>query len=957
MNFLSSLNKNLSANITTNKHQIVQRPLQPPPVAPQQSISPGPPGTYAPNTILTVGERKVVVEKFLAEGGYAHVYVVVSLPDEQAVLKRIACPDEDSLLDMRKEITWMKLLSGHKNIVTYYDSDVQPLTVGGGGYEVFILMEYCTGGHLVDFLNTRLSSRLTEAEVLTIFSDICEAVAHMHYADPPIIHRDLKIENVLIATNGKHKVCDFGSATTRMVLPNAALPASEIRLLEEEINKYTTLQYRSPEMCDLYSRKGLTEKTDMWALGVLLYKLCYFTTPFEDGGKLAILNGRYTMPNYPVYSQGLIKLIDSMLLVDVNKRANIFQVYSAVCKLRNGPCFLQNKYPDAPPLADIQAPLVKQVPLFQSRTPVTSQYPIPLPPTDLPPDPALTDAGNQMRRGRPPKQSSRGSSQTLSGFLSGALNGALASFESDSNMSSSNSSAKSNSMSALNSAGETNFYATAGGQIQRRGSQVLGHPPQPPLKPERKSSGSIDAGKPYSSDVSSSNTSTASGSNPFDDDAFNPFRGLKKNTTRSIPDLKVATNVPPTEAYTSATGSMVTSPTAANSQSTASQLQVITQQQQLHIQQQFQQMTTSRGHLRTHSMDSGPNAYNGQSGRPRSTITPSTSGHAYSRSEGVGSNNNNSNSWVTVQTVDINHQPLGISGTGPIKPHRPSLSISQHNTPLSEIPPPLPTRPPELQQNMNTGNSSSNSSLVGGLNTFRPTHSAPSSRMGSAVGVVGVDPNQMIGFLGAVNARMGGGNTSSSSSSTHGSIHGGSAQQSPAIFSQSPANFAPINTSNMASPNNINGNVGLGVSSANGGAARQSWAPSLTPSGIAPADPYHQTRASWAPGTPASNNPFLPNAMTMMAQQQQLQYTGNSLNHRASWVTNSSSSSNDPFGEDFVLEGNPVTSVGPASWVPLMPSPGGPVPSSMHGKDNSSSSSGGWEGFDLRPKTGQNTNY
>ena len=42
-------------------------------------------------------------------GGYAHVYAVVSLPDEQAVLKRIACPDEDSLLDVRKEITFMVL--------------------------------------------------------------------------------------------------------------------------------------------------------------------------------------------------------------------------------------------------------------------------------------------------------------------------------------------------------------------------------------------------------------------------------------------------------------------------------------------------------------------------------------------------------------------------------------------------------------------------------------------------------------------------------------------------------------------------------------------------------------------------------------------------------------------------------------------------------------------------------
>ena len=48
---------------------------------------------------------------------------------------------------------------------------------------------------------------------------------------------------------------------------------------------------------------------DIWALGVLLYKLCYYTTPFEDQGQLAILNARYSIPQYPVFSQDLIGLI------------------------------------------------------------------------------------------------------------------------------------------------------------------------------------------------------------------------------------------------------------------------------------------------------------------------------------------------------------------------------------------------------------------------------------------------------------------------------------------------------------------------------------------------------------------------------------------------------------------------------------------------------------------------
>lgn len=55
--------------------------------------------------------------------------------------------------------------------------------------------------------------------------------------------------------------------------------------------------------------------SDVWALGVLLYKLCYYTTPFEEHGPLAILNVHYKIPPYPVYSQNMINLIGTFPLV------------------------------------------------------------------------------------------------------------------------------------------------------------------------------------------------------------------------------------------------------------------------------------------------------------------------------------------------------------------------------------------------------------------------------------------------------------------------------------------------------------------------------------------------------------------------------------------------------------------------------------------------------------------
>ena len=189
---------------------------------------------------------------------------------------------------------------------------------------------------MVDYLNSRLESRLREDEVLRIFYDVCQAVSHLHSFNPPIIHRDIKVENLLIAADGTFKLCDFGSCTTNSIMPGST-NMKELRDLEDDISRHTTLQYRAPEICDLYQRKGMDEKVDIWALGVLLYKLCYFTTPFEEGGKLSILNAKITIPDFPHYSTPLKNLIYSLIQIDIDKRLNIYQTVASVCTLRNIP--------------------------------------------------------------------------------------------------------------------------------------------------------------------------------------------------------------------------------------------------------------------------------------------------------------------------------------------------------------------------------------------------------------------------------------------------------------------------------------------------------------------------------------------------------------------------------------------------------------------------------------------
>jgi AP2-associated kinase len=287
--------------------------------------------------VLTVGSHKAVIKKYISEGGFAHVYMVEITPTENnssiACLKRVAVPDKPSLNNLRAEVDSMKRLAGYRHIVSYIDSHAARME-NGQGYEVFVLMEYCANKGLIDFMNTRLHNRLTEPEVLRIMGEVTEGVANMHALNPPLVHRDIKIENVLISDNGDYKLCDFGSASPVLRPPRNS---DEFAVLQNDVLKNTTPQYRSPEMVDLYRGLPIDEKSDIWALGIFLYKLCYYTTPFEAQGELAILHAKFEFPSNPQYSDRLKNLISVLLREDPRRRPNAYQTLEEVCRMRGLP--------------------------------------------------------------------------------------------------------------------------------------------------------------------------------------------------------------------------------------------------------------------------------------------------------------------------------------------------------------------------------------------------------------------------------------------------------------------------------------------------------------------------------------------------------------------------------------------------------------------------------------------
>ncbi|XP_042621302.1 AP2-associated protein kinase 1 isoform X3 [Cyprinus carpio] len=285
---------------------------------------------------FTVGRHQVTVEETLAEGGFAIVFLVRTNQGVRCALKRMYVNNEHDLQVCNREIQIMRDLNGHKNIVGFLDSSIT--AVGGGDvWEVFILMDFCRGGQVVNLMNQRLQTGFNEQEALQIFCDTCEAVACLHQYKTPIIHRDLKVENILLHDRGHYVLCDFGSATMKFQNPQN----DGVTVVEDEIKKYTTLSYRAPEMVNLYNGKIITTKADIWAMGCLLYKLCFFTLPFGES-QVAICDGNFTIPDNSRYSPDMHRLIRYMLEPDPDRRPDIYQVSYFAFKLARRDCPVQN---------------------------------------------------------------------------------------------------------------------------------------------------------------------------------------------------------------------------------------------------------------------------------------------------------------------------------------------------------------------------------------------------------------------------------------------------------------------------------------------------------------------------------------------------------------------------------------------------------------------------------------
>eukprot|EP01039_Chlorochromonas_danica_P000800 gene800-868_t len=279
---------------------------------------------------IRIRNHQVIVKERLAEGGFGVIDLVIEPHSQRELaLKRCNIDRPSSFEIVKKEVNLLRKFTG-PYVVKLIDNDIGERD---GRREALLLMEYYPGGHLLDRLNSRHGSFLPAEAIYRIFGQILLGIQAFHENHPPIIHRDIKLENVLFGPDGKVRLCDFGSCVES---PIYLRNITEREQADEIIQRETTPMYRAPEMADLYMREILTEKSDIWALGCVFFALTFLKHPFQDVGSLAIIAGKYTIPkDSPLTEDGHV-FLKRMLDIDPEARPTVAELLEMVVELAAG---------------------------------------------------------------------------------------------------------------------------------------------------------------------------------------------------------------------------------------------------------------------------------------------------------------------------------------------------------------------------------------------------------------------------------------------------------------------------------------------------------------------------------------------------------------------------------------------------------------------------------------------
>ena len=240
------------------------------------------------------------VERFLGEGAFAEVYRVQHRFLGRQAMKVLKTPGL-TLSEVEQMLGEAVLLSkiGHPNIVRVFNADVLSLP---GGQFGFFTMEYVAGGTLDRFWRSYRDNLMPVEQAVEVMKQVCAGIAVAHAEQPPVVHRDIKPQNILVGYDGaglRIRVSDFGLA--KRVNPLTLLVSAK-----------GTLSFKPPESFENQDSPA----ADVWALGTTLYLLLTDTLPYPQLDERDIADAtRFVRPLRPasVYNLAVDSSLDSIL--------------------------------------------------------------------------------------------------------------------------------------------------------------------------------------------------------------------------------------------------------------------------------------------------------------------------------------------------------------------------------------------------------------------------------------------------------------------------------------------------------------------------------------------------------------------------------------------------------------------------------------------------------------------
>ncbi|GLT39250.1 hypothetical protein SLA2020_134530 [Shorea laevis] len=255
------------------------------------------------------------IGKLLGHGQFGYTYVAVDKTNgDRVAVKKI---DKNKMVfpiaveDVKREVKILQALTGHENVVQFYNA------FEDDSY-VYIVMELCEGGELLDRILNKKDSRYTEKDAAVVVRQMLKVAAECHLHG--LVHRDMKPENFLFKSTREDsplKATDFG-------LSDFIIPGKKFQDI------VGSAYYVAPEV--LKRRSG--PESDVWSIGVITYILLCGRRPFwdktEDGIFKEVLRNRpdFRRKPWPTISNSAKDFVKKLLVKDPRARLTAAQALS-----------------------------------------------------------------------------------------------------------------------------------------------------------------------------------------------------------------------------------------------------------------------------------------------------------------------------------------------------------------------------------------------------------------------------------------------------------------------------------------------------------------------------------------------------------------------------------------------------------------------------------------------------